>query len=112
VTRPQGPVVLSSLEERSRVRDPELPQLGPLPPPREAPAPCSSMARRLRFARPPAPHPLWTILGTEERRRHSVTTYSASTCPTYTSGSTRKPLTASLYQYPELLGDHARVFLS
>jgi hypothetical protein len=28
VTRPRGPVVLSSLEERSRVRDPELPQLG------------------------------------------------------------------------------------
>ncbi len=28
MTRARGPVVLSSLEERSRVRDPELPQLG------------------------------------------------------------------------------------
>jgi hypothetical protein len=31
---------------------------------------------------------------------------------THTSGSTRTPITAFLYQYPELFGDHVRVFLS
>ena len=34
---------------------------GSLAPPREAPAPCSSIAGRLRPSRTPAPHPFWTI---------------------------------------------------
>ncbi len=58
-------------------------------------------------------HPAFVANGDNDEVMRTKNSYLLGEhLPTHTSGSTRTPITASSTQYPELFGDHVRVFLS
>ena len=58
-------------------------------------------------------HPTFVANGDNDEMMRTKNSYLLGEhLPTYTSGSMRTPNHGFLYQYPELFGDHVRVFLS